>query len=102
MSVPSCHAVFQSRRQLTQLPLATDEPATDSAETRYWTVVGVRIDHVLVPSDFLQVVYGSWRMVKIGGASGGQMTDAEIEAYLCDVSGEVTDRTVAVFDQRTF
>jgi hypothetical protein len=52
-------------------------------------------------SDFLQLVYDSWRMVKIGGTSGGQMTDAELEAYLCDTGGEVTDRTVAVFAQLT-
>jgi hypothetical protein len=54
------------------------------------------------PADFLQLAYNSWRMVKIGGTSGAQMIDAELEAYLCDVSGEVTDRTVAVFTQRTY
>jgi ABC-type transport system involved in cytochrome bd biosynthesis fused ATPase/permease subunit len=53
-------------------------------------------------SDFLQLTYDSWRMVKIGGTSGAQMTDAELDAYLCDTSGEVTDRTVAVFAQRTY
>ena len=50
-------------------------------------------------TDFAQMAYDSWRMVKIGGADGGQMTDAELEAYLCDVSGENTDRTVASFTQ---
>ena len=50
-------------------------------------------------SDFMQLAYNSWRMVSIGGASGGQMTDAELNAYLLDVAGEVTDRTVAVFNQ---
>ena len=51
-------------------------------------------------SAFLQLTYESWRMVKIGGTSGATMTDAELEAYLCDVSGEVTDRTVASFTQQ--
>jgi hypothetical protein len=45
------------------------------------------------------MAYDSWRMVKIGGANGGQMTDAELEAYLCDTSGQNTDRTVAAFTQ---
>ena len=51
-------------------------------------------------ADFLQLTYDSWRMVKIGGTDGAQMTDAELEAYLCDTGGEVTDRTVAVFSQQ--
>jgi len=67
------------------------------------TVQGKSFTYEIPPgqsaSDFLQLAYNSWRMVKIGGASGGQMTDAELEAYLIDVSGEVTDRTVAVFNQ---
>ena len=48
---------------------------------------------------FAQMAYDSWRMVKIGGADGGQMTDAELDAYLCDSSGQNTDRTVAAFTQ---
>jgi predicted dinucleotide-binding enzyme len=51
-------------------------------------------------SDFLQLAHESWRMVSIGGTNFAQMTDAELKAYLLDVAGEVTDRTVAVFTQR--
>jgi hypothetical protein len=50
-------------------------------------------------SDFLVLAHESWRMLKIGGASGGQMTDAELEAYLQDVNGQNTNRTVASFAQ---
>lgn len=53
-------------------------------------------------SDFLQLAYSSWRMVKIGGATGAQMTDAELETYLCDVAGEVTDRTIVSFTQTRY
>ena len=47
--------------------------------------------------DFLATVRESWRMIEIGGASGGQMTDAELLAYLLDTAGEVTNTTVASF-----
>ena len=36
-------------------------------------------------------------MVELGGASGTQMTDAELLAYLLDADGQVTDRTVVSF-----
>ena len=50
-------------------------------------------------SDFLVMAHDSWRIVKIGGATGAQMTDAELEAYLQDAAGESTNRTVASFAQ---
>jgi hypothetical protein len=48
-------------------------------------------------ASFLEMVRESWRMLNIGGASGGEMTDAELRAYLLDEAGQVTDRTVAAF-----
>ena len=50
-------------------------------------------------SDFLVMAHDSWRIVKIGGATGAQMTDTELEAYLQDAAGESTNRTVASFAQ---
>ena len=47
--------------------------------------------------DFLATVRESWRMIEIGGATGAQMTDAELRAYLLDADGEVTNTTVASF-----
>lgn len=51
--------------------------------------------------DFAQSAYDAWRMVKIGGTNNAQMTDAQLDAYLCDTDGENTDRTVASFAQYT-
>lgn len=48
-------------------------------------------------SDFLLMAHDSWRMLKIGGAAGGQMTDAELEQYLIDPDSENTNLTVASF-----
>ena len=48
---------------------------------------------------FLEMVRESWRMISIGGATGDEMTDAELKAYLLDTDGEVTSRTVASFTQ---
>lgn len=48
---------------------------------------------------FLEMVRESWRMLNIGGATGDEMTDAELKAYLLDEYGEVTTRTVAAFTQ---
>jgi len=50
-------------------------------------------------SDFLVMAHDSWRIVRIGGATGAQMTDTELEAYLQDAAGESTNRTVASFAQ---
>jgi len=48
-------------------------------------------------ASFLEMVRESWRMLNIGGASGGEMTDAELRSYLLDEAGQVTDCTVAAF-----
>jgi hypothetical protein len=48
-------------------------------------------------SEFLQLAHESWRMLKIGGSSGGQMTDGELESFLCDPNSENTNLTVASF-----
>lgn len=53
-------------------------------------------------ASFLETVRESWRMISIGGASGDEMTDAELKAYLLDADGQVTDRTVASFTQRAY
>jgi hypothetical protein len=50
-------------------------------------------------ADFLQMAHQSWRTIKIGGASNGQMTDIELEDYLSDAGGQETNRTVASFAQ---
>ena len=47
------------------------------------------------------MAHDSWRIVRIGGATGAQMTDAELEAYLQDATGQATNRTVASFAQYT-
>lgn len=50
-------------------------------------------------ADFLQMAHESWRIIKIGGATGAQMSDGELESYLQDVDGQSTNRTVASFAQ---
>lgn len=50
---------------------------------------------------FLEMVRESWRMLNLGGESGDEMTDAELKAYLLDVAGEVTDRSIASFTRCT-
>tara|TARA_R110000744_G_C18986454_1_gene520007 strand:+ start:58 stop:402 length:345 start_codon:yes stop_codon:yes gene_type:complete len=52
-------------------------------------------------SDFLNMAHDSWRLLKIGGDTGGAMTDAELESYLTDAGGQQTNRTVASFTQFT-
>jgi hypothetical protein len=54
------------------------------------------------PASFTETAYDAWRMLKIGGASGGQMTDAELEAYVVDAGGQYTDTVIATFTQRSF
>ena len=51
------------------------------------------------PAVFTQLAYDAWRQIRIGGASGEQMTDAELEAYLTDENGECSDTVVAAFTQ---
>ncbi len=51
--------------------------------------------------DFLAQCRESWRIILIGGASGAQMTDAELLTFLLDADGEVTNTTVASFTRTT-
>lgn len=46
--------------------------------------------------DLPEALREAWSTIKKGGASGGQMTDAELEAYLIDESDEVSDAFRAV------
>ncbi len=50
--------------------------------------------------DFTQMCYDAWRQLTIGGASGGWMTDDELDLFLSDKDGENTNVTVATFTQR--
>ena len=50
-------------------------------------------------AEFAETCRESWRMINIGGTSGAEMTDAQLKAYLLDVNGEVTNTTVASFNQ---
>ena len=53
-------------------------------------------------AEFAESCREAWRMIKIGGASNGQMTDAELETYLLDAGGEVTNTTVASFNNGNY
>ena len=46
-------------------------------------------------AEFAESCREAWRMINIGGTSGGEMTDAELRTYLLDPNGEVTNTTVA-------
>ena len=50
-------------------------------------------------AEFAETCREAWRMVNIGGEDGGEMTDAELRAYLLDTNGEVTNTTVASVHQ---
>lgn len=52
-------------------------------------------------ADFSTCVWEAWRMLKIGGLDG-QMTDAELEEYLTDAAGDVTDTIVASFTRTNY
>ena len=41
--------------------------------------------------DFTEMIRLAYKTIKVGGASNGEMTDAELEAYVIDSSNEVTD-----------
>jgi len=51
--------------------------------------------------EFQEMIRLAYKMLKYGGADGGQMTDAELEAYVLDTSNEVTDTMVARFSSNT-
>ena len=45
--------------------------------------------------DFSEMIRLAYKTIKIGGASGGQMTDAELQTYVLDANDEVTDTLTA-------
>ena len=45
--------------------------------------------------DFSEIIRLAYKTIKIGGASGGEMTEAELETYVLDGNNEVTDTTTA-------
>lgn len=45
--------------------------------------------------DFTEMIRLAYKKIKLGGASSGEMTDLELEAYVIDSSNEVTDTMTA-------
>ena len=45
--------------------------------------------------EFQEQIRLAYKTIKLGGASGGEMTDAELEAYVIDTDGEVSDTFIA-------
>jgi hypothetical protein len=45
--------------------------------------------------DFSEMIRLAYKTIKIGGASGGEMTEAELETYVLDGNDEVTDTLTA-------
>ena len=44
--------------------------------------------------DFQEMIRLAYKRISLGGASGGQMTDAELQTYVLDANDEVTDTMV--------
>ena len=45
--------------------------------------------------DFQEMIRQAYKRISLGGASGGQMTDAELQTYVLDANDEVTDTLTA-------
>ena len=45
--------------------------------------------------DFSEMIRLAYKRVSLGGASDGQMTDAELQTYVLDANNEVTDTMTA-------
>jgi len=45
--------------------------------------------------DFSEMIRLAYKRVSLGGASSGQMTDAELQTYVLDANDEVTDTMTA-------
>ena len=45
--------------------------------------------------DFADMIRLAYKTISLGGASGGQMTDAELQTYVLDANNEVTDTYTA-------
>jgi hypothetical protein len=44
---------------------------------------------------FEEMIRLAYKRISLGGASGGQMTDAELQTYVLDANDEVTDTIIA-------
>ena len=66
-------------------------------------VAGKQFSYELPPnwsnSDFIETLRGLYKILTTGGASGGQMTDAELNAYVVDADDQVTNVAKARFAQ---
>ena len=64
-------------------------------------VAGKQFQYELPPewsaTDFIEQLRMLYKVVTTGGASGGQMTDAEMASYVIDADNEVTNVTKARF-----
>lgn len=60
---------------------------------------GKSFDYELPPNwgvfEFQEQIRLAYKQIRTGGTEGAQMTDAQIEAYVCDTSDEVTDTMLA-------
>lgn len=45
--------------------------------------------------DFCEQIRYAYKKIKTGGASDGEMTEAELEAYILDTDDELTDTIIA-------
>lgn len=45
--------------------------------------------------DFCEQIRYAYKTIKTGGASGGEMTEAELETYVLDTNDEMTDTIIA-------
>ena len=51
--------------------------------------------------DFSEMIRLAYKCISLGGASGGQMTDAELQTYVLDANDEVTDTITARISYNT-
>mgnify|MGYP005863662823 CR=1 FL=1 len=65
------------------------------------SVAGKQFTYELPPgwsaSEFIENLRSIYKILKTGGASGGQLTDAEAEAFVIDAGDQVTNVTRARF-----
>ena len=45
--------------------------------------------------DFSEMIRLAYKLISLGGANGGQMTDVELQSYVLDANNEVTDTMTA-------
>ena len=51
--------------------------------------------------DFSEMIRLAYKRISLGGATGGQMTDAELQTYVLDANDEVTDTFTARISYNT-